>query len=44
MNDIEMYDFDKNAWFKIGTMSKSRSGFGTILIDDEVYMIGGNDG
>lgn len=44
LNDIEMYDFDKNTWFKLGTMSKSRSGFGITLVDDEVYLIGGNDG
>jgi hypothetical protein len=32
LSDIEMYDFDKNSWFKVGNMSKSKSGFGIALM------------
>lgn len=39
-----MYDLDKSIWLKVGTMSKSKSGFGIVLVEDEVYLIGGNDG
>ena len=25
-------------------MSRNKSGFGIVLLDDEIYLIGGNDG
>jgi len=44
LNSVEMYDPEMDEWTMVSSMEKHRSASGVVVLDSQIYAIGGHDG
>lgn len=44
LNSVEMFEPETDEWTMISSMEKHRSAAGVVVLDGQIYAIGGHDG